>query len=118
MFTTWELSYQQISKDDDEQKMVSHLLTPSAFIDATTLVKISSNRISTPPTKLHNGWKQFIVQGVWDHYKYQDIVMKISSSSLLQVMDVESAESHFALPPLITDWLKLRIDQKCREKYI
>ena len=39
VFTTWELSYQQIGKNEEEQKMVGHLLTLSAFIDATNVGK-------------------------------------------------------------------------------
>ena len=34
VFTTWELSFQQIGKNNKEQTMIGHLLTLVAFINA------------------------------------------------------------------------------------
>ena len=52
-----------------------------------------------------------------DHYKYEDTLVEVHSLSLLQSVDIGSTKSHFMLHPLVVDWLKLRIDQKGRQKY-
>jgi tetratricopeptide (TPR) repeat protein len=59
----------------------------------------------------------FTSSGAWDQYKYQDIIVKLSSLSLLQSVDIGSIESHFSLHPLVADWLKLRTDRKGRQNY-
>ncbi|KAH0542503.1 hypothetical protein FGG08_003099 [Glutinoglossum americanum] len=37
MFTMWELSFQQIGKNENERMMIGHFLTFSAFFDATNV---------------------------------------------------------------------------------
>ncbi|KAI9861251.1 MAG: hypothetical protein M1813_005424 [Trichoglossum hirsutum] len=117
VFTTWELSFQQIGKNEDERTMIGHFLTLSAFFDATNIGEelfrshLASN--GKPPRWMEH----FISGGLWDQYKYQDIIVELLSLSLLQSVDIESTESRFSLHPLVTDWLKLRTDQKGRQKY-
>ena len=37
VFTTWELSFQRIGKNEDERTMIGHFLTLSAFLDSTNI---------------------------------------------------------------------------------
>ncbi|KAH0538196.1 hypothetical protein FGG08_005212 [Glutinoglossum americanum] len=117
VFTTWELSFQQIGKNENERTMIGHFLTLSAFLDASNIGEdlFKSHLASTnDPTQ----WmKNFTSRGVWDQYKYQDTVAELLSLSLLQGVDIGSSESRFSLHPLVTDWLKLRTDLEGRQKY-
>ncbi|KAH0534126.1 hypothetical protein FGG08_007284, partial [Glutinoglossum americanum] len=117
VFTTWELSFQQIGKNEDEKAMIGHFLTLSAFLDSTNvgedLFKSHFTWTGKPPQWVEH----FLSRGMWDKYKYQDTIVDLLSLSLLQTVDIGSAESHFSLHPLITDWLKLRTDQKGRQEY-
>ena len=70
VFTTWELSYQQISKNEEEQKMVGHLLTLLAFIDATNVGEDIFKSYFASTNQIPQWMELFIVQGVWDQYKY------------------------------------------------
>ncbi|KAI9776252.1 MAG: hypothetical protein M1839_000486 [Geoglossum umbratile] len=117
VFTTWELSFQQIGKNEDERAIIGHFLTLSAFFDATNVGEdlFRSHLASTnkPPKWIKN----FVSRGLWDQYKYQDIIVELLNLSLLQNVDIGNERSHFSLHPLVTDWLKLRTDQKSRQKY-
>ena len=119
VFTTWELSFQQIGKNDDERMMIGHFLTLSAFLDASNvgisgdLFKLCATSKRQSPEWIH----LFTSGGSWDQYKYEDIIAELGSLSLLQIADTGSAVSHFFLHPLVTDWFKLRTDQKGREDF-
>ncbi|KAI9768627.1 MAG: hypothetical protein M1840_004824 [Geoglossum simile] len=116
-FTTWELSFQQIGKDENERTMVGHFLTLSAFFDTSNVGEdlFRSYLVSTndPPKWM----KLFTSGGTWDQHKYQDTVVELLSLSLLQNVDIGASESRFSLHPLVADWLKLRLDFGSRQRY-
>jgi tetratricopeptide (TPR) repeat protein len=118
VFTTWELSFQQVGKYEEERIMICRFLTLSAFFDATNISEhlfISHLALIRKPPQ----WmEQFISEGVWDQFKYQDILVELRGLSLLQDLNIGSEETSFSLHPLVIDWLKLRIDQKSRWEYI
>lgn len=116
VFTTWELSFRQVGQSEDERLVLDHFLTLSAFFGATNLSEdlfklyFDSNR--------HQWWIQrFVTRGKWDHYKYEDTLQELLRASLLQSLDVSSSDSRFSLHPLVTDWLKLRINERDRQEY-
>jgi tetratricopeptide (TPR) repeat protein len=117
VFTTWELSFQQISKSEDKQTMISHFLTLSAFFDTTSvsegLFRSHFASVDKPPQWM----KYFVSEGQWDQYRYQDVIAELLSLSLLQSLDIGSEGTCFSMHPLITDWLKLRANQRSRQKY-
>jgi len=117
VFTTWELTFQQIGKNEDEQMMIGHFLTLSAFFDTTNIggylfrSHLAAN--GQPPQ-----WKGlFTTDDVWDKYKFQDVLVGLQSISLLQSVDIGGEETRFSMHPLVSDWLKLRPDQKSRQDY-
>ncbi|KAH0544047.1 hypothetical protein FGG08_001665, partial [Glutinoglossum americanum] len=135
VFTTWELSFQQIGNSKNERMMIGHFLTLSSFFDAANVSEdlFRSHLASTRkplrriehfiPRGARDRYKRpwwmeyFISGGVWDQYKYQDTIAELLSLSLLQGLNIDSGESRFSLHPLIADWLKLRINLKDRQKY-
>ncbi|KAH0536108.1 hypothetical protein FGG08_006994 [Glutinoglossum americanum] len=116
VFTTWELSFRQVGKNEDERAMICHFLTLSAFFDATKIGENLFRRLasaSEPPQ-----WVGlFTSEGVWDGYKYQDILVELRKLSLLQSLDTGTEETRFSLHPLVVEWLKLRADQESRQRY-
>jgi len=93
VFTTWELSFQQIGKNEDERTMIGHFLTLSAFFDTTSvgedLFRSHLASMDKPPQ-----WMEHLIcSGVWDQYRYQDVVVELQSLSLLQSVDIGIAGS-------------------------
>ncbi|KAH0551387.1 hypothetical protein GP486_007398 [Trichoglossum hirsutum] len=117
VFTTWELSFRQIGNNDDERAIISHFLTLSAFFDASNVGENLFRSYLTLTDKPPWWMEHFTSGGVWDQYKYQDTIVELLNLSLLQGVNIGGIESSFSLHPLVTDWLKLRIDQENRQKY-
>ncbi|KAI9863316.1 MAG: hypothetical protein M1813_003758 [Trichoglossum hirsutum] len=117
VFTTWELSFQQIGKDENERAMIGHFLSLSAFFDVTNINENlfrSHLALSDEPPQ----WMELFAMGnVWEQHKYQDVMVELQRLSLLQSMDIGSTDSRFSLHPLVADWLRLRVDQRDRQKY-
>src|SRR5438034_457792 len=97
--------------------LIGHFLTLSAFLDSTNVGEDLFRSHLASTDKSPQWMEHFISRGIWDRYKYRDILVGLRRLSLLQSLDIGSAKSHFSLHPLVTDWLRLRVDQKSREKY-
>jgi tetratricopeptide (TPR) repeat protein len=138
VFTTWELSFQQIHKSDDERILISHFLTLSAFLNASDVGEDIFKFSFTQGTERlddeclekegledeharskHSKWTQlFTSDGAWDQYKYEDIITELSNLSLLQRVATESTVLHFSLHPLVADWLRLRTKLKRQKAFM
>ena len=116
-FTTFELSFDQMT-DDDERLAVSHFLTLSAFLGPAS-IGMSLFRdylLSTP--KVPYWASRFLTDRWWDFYKYQDFVAALRARSLLVGVDFATPENTFDLHPLVREWLRLRIPQSERSEYV
>ena len=118
MFTMWELSFQQISKSNDERNMIGHFLTLSAFFDFANVGEELFRSFLSREGLIPQWIGLFTSSNAWDQYKYQDIIVELLSLSLLQNVNVGSTESRFSLHPLVADWLKLRTDEQDRQAYV
>lgn len=108
-FTTWELSFEQISGDQATRKAKEHFLTISAFFD---LNSISREYFKSYCEFTTGGWSQiFRRNDVWDDFEYGDVVAEYRALSLIQTRQHKhEAISEFTLHPVVQEWLKLRID--------
>jgi len=113
--TTWELSFEQIVGDVETQKSKQHLLTLAAFFHNDSISEelfVTYRKSETPP------WMTiFVSEGVWDKYKFLDVVAELRNLSLIQSLDSGAAATSFSLHPLIQDWTKLRLSPEARQKY-
>ncbi len=50
--------------------------------------------------------------GVWDNYKYLEVVVKLVDMSFLQTVAVTGTTTVFSLHPLVADWLHMRASQE------
>jgi tetratricopeptide (TPR) repeat protein len=113
--TTWELSLGQVMGDAEGCESKTHLLTLAAFFNN----KNSSEEIfqifhesNTPP------WMTiFVRDGVWDKYKFLDIIAELRNLSLIQNHDSGILGTSFSFHPLIQDWMKLRLSSQERQSY-
>lgn len=116
VFTTWELSFEQLEVTEEERESLVHLLTLGSFVDTRdiseglfSLYAVEANRPE---------WLEYFMDGDrWDSDKYQDSIVRLLSVSLVTGIDLMAADARFSFHPLIAEWLKLRIDDKTREQY-
>ncbi len=105
VFTTWEMSFEQLDASGDERDSIMHLLTLGAFIDTNNigegLFRLYSEQENRPQ------WlESFLSDGEWDSDKYQDSVVHLLSVSLTTSIDLMSDDARFSFHPLIAEWIK------------
>ncbi|TEY74896.1 hypothetical protein BOTCAL_0068g00230 [Botryotinia calthae] len=108
VLTTWELSFDQISGNDEERKWIGEFLVQAAYFSP---ISISESLFKTHD--IYNGkfpeWKfLFSTQGSWDSFKFQDVIFGLVNLSIIQNMEITSDEVRFSFHPLVKDWLQLR----------
>ncbi|TGO69307.1 hypothetical protein BELL_0780g00030 [Botrytis elliptica] len=117
VFTTWELSYQQLETLDDEKKYKSRILTLFAFLDHQKIsqqlfetyctIELSSN---TEVMEIDEPFLLFVDEDKkWDEQKFVDILNDLSRLSLIQSWyRDENDHCHLSLHPLVQDWIRMR----------
>ena len=117
VFTTWEMSFEQLRVSEEEREVLAHLLTLGAFIDTRDISEglFSLYALDSSGPK----WLEHFKNGNrWDSDKYQDSIVRLLSVSLVTSIDIMAADARFSFHPLIAEWLKLRIDDNMRDQYI
>ena len=117
VFTTWEMSFEQLEAADQERDSIIHLLTLAAFIDTNNvsegLFSLYSQQPNRPP------WLDVFMDGeTWDSNKYQDTVVHLKTICLVTTMNLTTDEARISFHPVVAEWLKLRIEQVARAKYM
>lgn len=116
VFTTWEMSLDQLEGTGQEQDSIIHLLTLAAFINTNNvsegLFSLYSQQDNRPD------WLDaFMDGGAWDSDKYQDTVVRLYSIALVTTINLMTDDARISFHPLVAEWLKLRIDQVARAQY-
>lgn len=117
VFTTWEMSFEQLQVTHDERNSLVHLLTLGAFVDTRDisegLFSLYAQQACRPK------WLEYFMDGTkWDSEKYQDSIVRLLSVSLVTAIDLMATDARFSFHPLIAEWLKLRVDDKVRDEYV
>ncbi|MCJ1309722.1 hypothetical protein MMC25_003382 [Agyrium rufum] len=117
VFTTWELSFQQLEDEYGEDCIETKLLTLLAFFDhkdipesfLATVVGVSSNENLSNKTKALVGWLDHFTgaNDNWSKDIFEDKVFALKDLSLLQTCIKLADDSyHLSLHPLIKDVLR------------
>ncbi|KAH0541722.1 hypothetical protein FGG08_003814 [Glutinoglossum americanum] len=115
VFTTWEMSFEQIASGGNGRRNKEHLLTVSAFFDNKDIFE-ELFRVNFKPE--NPGWMElFCIEGNWSEYEFQDVLAELFNLSLVQSLEAGAAGTHFSLHPLIQDWVKLRLNLQDRRTY-
>ncbi|TGO07347.1 hypothetical protein BTUL_0290g00120 [Botrytis tulipae] len=108
VLTTWELSFDQISGNDEERNRIGEFLAQAAYFSPMTISE-SLFKNSDIYNDKSPGWKSlFSTQGSWDSFKFQDVIVGLVNLSIIQNMEITSDEVRFSFHPLVKDWLQLR----------
>lgn len=108
VFTTWELSFEQLSGDDQEKGYKERFLTLAAFLDNK---EIAEHYFKDLRNAERPAWMTiFETDGKWDTFKYEDLLAEFRKLSLLQRLTRRKDQSYFSMHPVVRDWIQLRID--------
>lgn len=117
VFTTWEMSFEQLQVTHDARNSLVHLLTLGAFVDTRDISEGLFSLYAQQPRRPK--WLDYFMDGTkWDTEKYQDSIVHLLSISLVTSIDLMATDARFSFHPLIAEWLKLRVDDKVRDEYV
>lgn len=116
VFTTFELSFQYIGHRKKERRIIEHVLTLSAFINAGNVSEKLFHTYIHHASRLPCWIRHFLRKGEWDHYIFEDALAELSSLSLLQIRQSENSELNLSLHSLVAEWVRLRTNKK--QQYI
>ena len=118
VYTTWELSFQQVAHGEEQKVQQGHFMTLLGFfhnLDIREQMFKAYYHRSSPSSS----WIDiFTSENEWDAYNYEDAVVNLSQLCLLQhSRPKECTESWISLHPLIRDWTQYRLDPAERSQY-
>ena len=116
VFTTWELSYQQLQSQTTEDSHEVRLLDLLAFFDEKDISEeifaaYGFYKWEAEPAKLVEWLKNFMgADSRWNSALFEDALIVLKDLSLVQAFGNEvDGYWHSSLHPLIKDWIRLRI---------
>ena len=115
VFTTWELSYQQISGHELDKMAKDHLLMLAAFFDTKL---ISAKYFQALFDSERPEWMElYSSEGEWDISKLRDVLAEFRKLSLLQLSENNADDLAFSIHPVVRDWIILRKHKDERQHY-
>jgi tetratricopeptide (TPR) repeat protein len=117
--TTFELSLSQIPVKD--RPKIENFLTQAAFFDPFNISEevfsaVTDNALMN--VRKQSKWTSlFISTGGWDSFNFQEIVVSLMNLSLVQSISYSGQFIHFALHPLVKEWLQFRCSHEERLRY-
>lgn len=126
VFTTWELSFQQLQSHSTEESLEIRILTLFAFFDpkdiserflaayvGNYLVNSGDEGSSTETIEVIDWLEDFTDdQCQWNSDIFKDVLIKLKDLSLLQSFSRGSdGFYHSTLHPLVKDWIQIRIEK-------
>ena len=115
IFTTWELSFNQISGQEREVQDKEHFLTLAAFFDAGN---VSERYLQAYFDRSNPDWMRiFSSNERWDSYKLGDVLFEFQKLSLLQTQSRMNGCHFISIHPVICDWIKLRKTYSVQQEF-
>ena len=103
VFTTWEMSFQQIGDDEERRRQTGQFLTCCAFLDVSNISEelfreyAQHGNFSEPPIWLN----LFMTAGKWDTFSFQDVIVGLMSLNLVQSTQTTGDGIRFSFHPLV-----------------
>ena len=117
VFTTYELSLECLTGDEEDKKAKLHFLTLSAFLDPNNILEDIFHAHYDFPGPRAAWLDLFTWAQSWDEDAFHDVLAEFKNLSVLQSLERGTEGSCFSFHPLISEWIKLRQDPKGRHRY-
>lgn len=125
VFTTWELSFQQLEAREETGDLESDILTLFAFFDCKDISEqlfktfSKSSKLPEKGSGAPGHSLRFFLddQGDWASEKFVDVLIDLTSTSLLQTWSRDPDGCHFSIHPLVKDWILMRTEAAAFAQY-
>lgn len=110
VFTTWEMTMEHYSSDRSVRIHVDCMLLFCAILHHDVINEEFLSHLLENVKNLPSWAELFITNDSWDSEKFQEAIAKLGRLSLLQILRYKSGHYDFSIHPMVSDWLKLRVD--------
>ncbi|PMD42291.1 hypothetical protein L207DRAFT_485775 [Hyaloscypha variabilis F] len=124
VFTTWQLSFQQLLQNTPEDSAAVKLLRLLAFFDNKDIsewifFEFYRNKGTNKTSELLEWFDQFTdSQQCWNNRLFKKNLLLLHDSCLLQSVAQDSdGYSHTSLHPLVKDWIQLQMGKSACQQY-
>ena len=115
VFTTWQLSFDQISGDEQERRQKEYFLTLAAFFDINA---ISDRYFEAYFNAKKPEWMAILSsEGRWDIHKLENVLVEFNKLSLIQMKQHAMDQQLFSIHPVVRDWIQLRQSRERRRQF-
>jgi tetratricopeptide (TPR) repeat protein len=121
VFTSWELSFQQLDPESEDGKRKASVLTMFAFLQGDVVservFRAHHEIVKENPAE----WVCSFLDhnGEWDHYAFEDVLLDLRDLSLILDCSEDDDDIYtVSLHPLVRDWIKLRLQAEEQQKSI
>jgi tetratricopeptide (TPR) repeat protein len=111
VFTTWELSMDQVSSHDFDRNEVIQMLIFCVLLFQGNIEELSFQRLLFYARSDIKWTRMFKTNETWDPNKFQDLISILDKLTLVNILDTTHSEYNFSIHPMVCDWLKLRNDR-------
>ncbi len=116
IFTTWELSFNQLSGHEEEVQQKEHFLSLAAFFDITA---ISDRYFEAYFNFRQPDWMAILSsEGTWDIDKLGGVLAEFDTLSLIQTQEHAMDQQLFSIHPVVRDWIQLRKSRETRQRFV
>jgi len=117
LFTTWEMSLQLLGVGEHAAEL-EKVITLFAFFNSVNIGErlFSDDADDGYPTA--SPMSIFKDDGHWNHFKYEDAVVKMQELSLLQFWYNNEGEITVSLHSMVSEWLRMRLDKGSQPTFL
>ncbi|KAF2242278.1 hypothetical protein BU26DRAFT_524450 [Trematosphaeria pertusa] len=112
VFTTWELSFQDLTGSKDERTCKVMALSLLAFLGIRSLTdarEIFEKHAASRTT--HAEWLViFKESGVWSSYAFRDVIHEFRDLSLINEVNDSKENPEISMHRIVRDWIQLRLE--------
>lgn len=110
VFTTWEMTMEHYSTDKNERTHIDNMLLFCAILHQDVINEEFLSHLLESVQNLPSWTNPFMTNDSWDSEKFQEVIARLGRLSLLQILRYKSGHYEFSIHPMVSDWLKLRVN--------
>jgi len=117
LLTTWEMSLQLLGVGEQAAEL-EKVITLFAFFNHVHIGErlFSNDADDSNPTT--SPMSIFKVDGRWNHFKFEDAMVKMQELSLLQFSYCNESEITVSLHSMVSEWLRIRLDKSSQRTFL
>jgi tetratricopeptide (TPR) repeat protein len=110
LWTTWEMLLALLDADERHTAKLTDILTLFAFFHPVSISETLFSNSQDDPSLTTSVLSVFNNDNSWDHFKFEEAVVKMQELSMLRSSHRNEDEIVVSLHSMVSDWLRMRLN--------